>query len=108
VSPDNAVQYEALLAGLGMRGQWGADMARVDAALAALHAAGAPAAATLRLALDMLLPDETGRQASAAIEQCVLVRAHTACGAGVVGAARSLCVARGSAGRAAARALVRR
>jgi hypothetical protein len=73
VSPDQAVQYEALLAGLGMRTVLGVGQ-QVDNVRLALEATGAPQQATLRLVLDMLLPDEAGKQAAAAVEECVLVR----------------------------------
>lgn len=72
VTPDHAVQYEALLAGLGQRNSWGIEAA-ADQIARLLEATGGPPAATLRLVLDMLLPNEAGRQAAAAIEQCVLV-----------------------------------
>jgi hypothetical protein len=71
VTPDQAVQYEALLAGIGMRDVLGVQPA--DNVRAALDAVGGPQQATLRLVLDMLLPDEAGKQAAAAIEECVLV-----------------------------------
>lgn len=73
VTPDQAVQYEALLAGLGQRDNYcifeGASLIWT-----ALEAINAPPATTLRLVLDMLFPDKAGRQAAAAIEECVLVR----------------------------------
>jgi hypothetical protein len=41
----------------------------------ALDATNGAQQATLRLVLDMLLPNEAGKQAAAAIEECVLVGA---------------------------------
>lgn len=76
VTPDQAVQYEALLAGTGLRSVWGV---AADSVQQAVDALGAPPHATLSLVLDMLLPDEAGRQAAAAVEQCVLV-SWLACG----------------------------
>jgi hypothetical protein len=70
VSPDQAVQYEALVAGLGTRQVLNVNADGVRLALDATN--GAPQA-TLRLVLDMLLPNEAGKQAAAAIEECVLV-----------------------------------
>eukprot|EP00775_Hariotina_reticulata_P011322 gene11322-11472_t len=69
VTPDNAVQYEALIAGIGQRQVWGV---AADEVSRALELVGGPPAVVLRLVLDMLLPDEAGRQAAAAIEQCVI------------------------------------
>lgn len=69
-----AVQYEALVAGLGQRDQWhiGQFADQIHRQLADI---GAGPVTTLRLVLDMLFPDTAGRQAATAIEQCVLVRA---------------------------------
>lgn len=72
------MQYEALLAGLGQRNYMGIDVA-ADQIARQLEATGAPPAATLRLVLDMLFPDEAGRQAAMAIEQCVLVSLRRCC-----------------------------
>jgi hypothetical protein len=73
VTPDMAVQYEALVAGLGQRDQWhiGQSADQIHRQLADI---GAGPVTTLRLVLDMLFPDTAGKQAATAIEQCVLVR----------------------------------
>ena len=73
VTPDQAVQFEALLAGLGQRDCWNIGGA-ADLIMKQLSELPAGPATTLRLVLDMLLPDTAGKQAAAAIEQCVLVR----------------------------------
>jgi hypothetical protein len=44
-----------------------------DGVRLALDATNGAPQATLRLVLDMLLPNEAGKQAAAAIEECVLV-----------------------------------
>lgn len=72
VTPDQAVQFEALLAGLGQRDTWHIGP-YADTIVKQLSELPAGPATTLRLVLDMLLPDTAGRQAAAAIEQCVLV-----------------------------------
>jgi hypothetical protein len=79
VTPDNAVQYEALIAGIGQRQVWGV---AADEVSRALELVGGPPAAVLGLVLDMLLPDEAGRQAAAAMEQCIIVRLAAAGGWG--------------------------
>lgn len=73
VTPDQAVQYEALLAGIGQRIVYNLNEVS-DVIARSLETTGCPALPTLRLVLDMLLPDEAGKQAAAAIEQCVMVR----------------------------------
>lgn len=72
-----AVQYEALVAGLGQREQYNIG-SYADQIYRQLSELGAGPVTTLRLVLDMLFPDAAGRQAAAAIEQCVLV--SSACG----------------------------
>lgn len=72
VTPDIAVQYEALIAGIGQRQLY--SLAEIGLAIQRqLADIGAGPVTTLRLVLDMLFPDAAGRQAAAAIEQCVLV-----------------------------------
>jgi hypothetical protein len=73
VHPDQAVLYEALLAGLGQQKQYYLDEGRADQIYAKLNEIAAGPATTLRLVLDMLFPDQLGKQAASAIEQCVLV-----------------------------------
>lgn len=67
------MQYEALLAGIGQRIVYNLNESS-DVIARALDATGCPPMSTLRLVLDMLLPDEAGKQAASAIEQCVMVR----------------------------------
>lgn len=73
VHPDQAVLYEALLAGLGQQRQYHLDEGRADQIYAKLNEIAAGPATTLRLVLDMMFPDQLGKQAASAIEQCVLV-----------------------------------